>query len=110
MTVHPNDACVALSTTDSEQSAEEIAHTLVSEGLAACVSRVPGAVSVYQWRGETCEDSEIVLLIKTRRSLISAIEARFERLHPYSEPELIALPVTEGARGYLSWLLAGTHS
>ncbi|MCB0221687.1 MAG: divalent cation tolerance protein CutA, partial [Chrysiogenetes bacterium] len=48
MDISPTEACVALSTTDSEESAREIAHALVVEGLAACVSRLPGATSVYQ--------------------------------------------------------------
>ena len=109
MDISPTEACVALSTTDSEESAREIAHALVAEGLAACVSRIPGASSVYKWQGETCEDREILLVIKTRRTLIPAIEARFEKLHPYSQPELIAMSITAGDRGYLDWLLSGTR-
>lgn len=109
MSLSPTEACVALSTTDSEESAREIAHALVAEGLAACVSRIPGATSVYQWQGKTCEEREILLVIKTRLALIPAIEARFEKLHPYSQPELVAMPITAGDRGYLNWLLSGTR-
>ena len=104
----PTDVCVALTTTDSEEAAARIARALVSEGLAACVTRLPDASSVYRWEGRICEEKEILLVIKTRRALVARIEARFAKLHPYTQPELVAMPVTEGARGYLDWLLSGT--
>lgn len=102
-------ACVILSTVDSEEAADKIARALVKEGLAACVNQVPGARSVYKWEGKVCDDREILLVIKTRAALVPAIESRFAKLHPYSVPELVALPVHAGGLDYLRWIAANTR-
>ena len=104
-----NGACVILSTVDSAEEAKKVAHALVDEELAACVNQIPGATSVFKWEGKVCEEQEILLVIKTRTSLISAIESRFEKLHPYSVPELVALPIRSGGLDYLRWIAANTR-
>ena len=42
---------MAFSTCPDEASAGRIAEALVSEGLAACVNRLPGVRSTYFWDG-----------------------------------------------------------
>ncbi|MEE4376234.1 MAG: divalent-cation tolerance protein CutA [Candidatus Competibacteraceae bacterium] len=88
---------------DSE-IAEQVASTLVDEGLAACVNIVPGLVSIYCWQGERQRDSEVLLIIKSRQTSYDALEARIQALHPYDVPEVIALPIVRGATEYLAWL------
>lgn len=106
---HNSGAVVALSTCANSADANKIAHALVEESLAACVSQVAGVKSLYKWEGKICEDAEILLIIKTRAELIQAIEERFKTLHPYGTPELVALPIESGAKKYLEWLEANTH-
>ncbi len=92
------------------ESAREIAHSLVNEGLVACVNVIPGLSSVYRWKGELCEDAETLLLIKTRASLLPQLTERLVDMHPYEVPEVIALPLAEGEGNpdYLKWLLEQT--
>lgn len=97
-------ACIVFSTCPDENSAGSISRILVGEGLAACVTRLPGAVSLYSWRGEIIEESEVQLLIKTTVARCTAVFARVRELHPYEEPELLALGVSAGGHGYLDWL------
>lgn len=85
-------------------TAERIARTLVEERLAACVNIVPGATSVYHWRGAIQCDPETLLIIKSNAARYPALEARVQELHPYEVPEIIALPMQQGAAGYLAWL------
>jgi len=85
-------------------NAESIAQPLVEEGLAACVSIVASATSVYRWKGELCKDEESLLLIKTDESQWHAIEKRIKELHSYEVPEILMLPITAGHTPYLSWL------
>ncbi len=82
----------------------DLARTLVREHLAACVNRVPGVSSVYEWEGRICEESEQLLLIKTTQARYPALEMRLKTLHPYEIPEIIAIPVVTGSRAYLAWL------
>jgi periplasmic divalent cation tolerance protein len=80
----------------------------VQERLAACVNVVPGLTSIYQWKGKICRDAEILLVIKTRRARLPALIRRVRAMHPYSVPEVIALPLAGGSAPYLSWVLDST--
>ena len=84
--------------------AESIARTLVEERLAACVQVLGPIESTYRWEGAVELATEWLLLIKTTQDAWPALEARIAALHPYREPELIALPVAHGSAGYLGWV------
>jgi periplasmic divalent cation tolerance protein len=98
------DKILVLTTCASEEEAKRIARALVERRLAACVNIVPGLRSVYRWRGALEEESECLLVIKSRRDLFDELRAGIESLHSYELPELIALPVVEGSEAYLNWL------
>ena len=85
-------------------SAGRLADTLVEERLAACVTRLPGATSVYRWEGAVQRDTEVLLIIKTTAERLANLTARIEALHPYEVPEVLAVPVAGGAERYLAWL------
>ena len=98
------DNLLILSTCGTEADAQRIATRLVELRLAACVNIVPGATSVYRWRGAIEKASEFMLVIKSRRDLVSKIEEEFRMIHPYEVPELIAVPVAGGSKAYLAWI------
>jgi periplasmic divalent cation tolerance protein len=100
------DVLIAFSTAPDADSATAIARALVDEGLSACVQRVPGMASTYRWQGAVHEDAEVLLLIKTTRARLPAIEARLLELHPYELPELIAVEAAAGSNAYLDWVRA----
>lgn len=95
---------VVLSTVATPEDAERIARALVEKGLAACVNVVPGLVSIYRWKGKVERDEERLLVIKTVGERFGALREELLRLHPYEVPELLALPVADGAPAYLAWL------
>jgi periplasmic divalent cation tolerance protein len=72
-----------LTTCPDRASAERIAHALVAEHLAACVTRLDGAQSTYRWQGEVTTDAELQLLVKTTASRVDEAIARIVELHPY---------------------------
>jgi periplasmic divalent cation tolerance protein len=90
-------------------AAGKIAEKVLKDRLAACVNVVPGVTSYYWWKGKREKGRESLLIIKTRRSLLSRLEARVTALHPYTVPEVISLPIVKGNRSYLAWLAQETR-
>ena len=81
-----------------------IADAIVTEGLAACVNRMPLISSTYMWEGKLCRDSEELLVIKTASRNLMALEKRVLELHPYELPEFIAIEVEHGLPEYIAWI------
>lgn len=95
---------LVMTTAGSEEQALAIARGLVERRLAACVSVVGTACSVYRWKGEIVEEAEKLLLVKTESRLLPELRAAIRELHSYDLPEVIALPVEDGDPAYLKWL------
>jgi periplasmic divalent cation tolerance protein len=95
-----------LSTADTMELAGKIAQSLVEEGCAACVNIVPGIRSVYRWEGKICDDSELLLLIKTSEGHYEHVRQSILRLHSYNTPEVITLAIGEADTDYRNWLHA----
>lgn len=104
------DARIVYCTCPDEACGERIAGMLVNESLAACVTLLPGAKSVYQWEGALCQDTEVLLMIKTTDAKLADLETRIVQEHPYQVPEVIAVPVIAGLRPYLEWIHTCTFS
>ena len=98
------DKIVVFSTCGTEAEAEKVARALVEARLAACVNIVPGARSIYRWEGVIESTAECLLVIKSSRGLFAQLRAALEKAHSYEVPELLAVPVVEGAPNYLNWL------
>lgn len=104
----PTPAIAILCTTPDAASAERIAAALVDEKLAACVNLVPGLTSFFRWEGKVQREPEVLMIIKAPRARFEAICARVKALHPYTVPELIALPIDASTPDYLAWLTEST--
>ena len=98
------DKIVVLSTCGSEEEARKLAHGIVEASVAACVNIVPGIRSIYQWKGKVEDDSEWLLVIKSRRDMLPRLVALLEKMHSYDVPEVVALPIVDGADSYLGWI------
>ena len=104
------DIIVVYCTVPNKKTAKEIAGTLMRHKLAACVSMIENVKSVFSWDGEVCEEKEILLMIKTRRTNYGKIKIYIEEVHPYTVPEIIALPIVDCSEDYLRWLVKETES
>jgi periplasmic divalent cation tolerance protein len=103
------DKIVVLSTCETEPEAVKIAQHLIDKRVAACVNITSKVRSIYRWKDsagqDTIEDaSEFVLFIKTRRDLFPKVRAEIASIHSFKIPEIIALPIVDGADSYLAWL------
>lgn len=97
-------ARVVLVTAPSPDVGAALGRALVDERLAACVNVIPGLTSIYRWQGQREEASECLLVIKTDETRYAELERRVLELHPYTVPEVLALPVERGAPAYVEWL------
>ena len=96
---------VVLVTCNSVQEGRKIGRALVEARLAACVNVLQTPIeSIYRWKGSVDTAKEFLLIIKTSRARLKALEAAVKRLHSYDVPEIIALPIEKGSRDYLAWL------
>ncbi len=94
---------LVMTTVAGEADAEELAAKILSRKLGACI-QVLRVRSFYKWKGETCRDSEWLLLIKTRAALYNELEEFIRQNHGYETPEIVQLPVERGFSRYLGWI------
>ncbi|MFN3982975.1 MAG: divalent-cation tolerance protein CutA [Caldilinea sp.] len=102
-----------ITTVDSEEEAQNIAGAVVGERLAACAQVLGPISSTYHWNDAIESAEEWLILIKSRRDLFNELSGLIQQVHPYDVPEILAVPVVEGARSYLDWMrgnLKGTRS
>jgi len=102
-------AVVVLCTAPDEATAQELATKALSEKLAACVTLLPGASSLYYWEGKLEQEYEVQMLLKSDTLHQDTLLACLKSHHPYQTPELLVLPVLHGDSDYLSWLNASLH-
>ncbi|MBN2963745.1 divalent-cation tolerance protein CutA [Sulfurospirillum sp. T05] len=97
-------ALLVLSTVPNEETAKIIAHNLIGQNLAACISFQKGLTSVFMWEGKIQEENEVLLLIKTKQALFETLKTTLYALHPYDVPEIIAFDISHGHTPYLQWI------
>ena len=101
---------VVFVTTATREEAERIAHLLVERRKVACVNIVPGVNSLFWWQGKLDSAQEVLLIAKTRASLMPQVIGLVKEAHSYSVPEVIALPIVGGNEDYLRWVDQETDS
>ena len=96
---------VVVTSVGTEQQAVEISEELVAKRLATCVNIVPCLRSIYRWKGKVCEDTEYLLMIKTRRSLFPAVSEAIRDIHSYELPEVLEFPVGNAEPNFHCWVV-----
>lgn len=84
--------------------AKKLAHGIIENKLAACVNIIPKITSIYHWEGKINEDSEVLLMIKTKASKVDELAKFVRENHPYSVAEVISVPIENGNPLYLKWI------
>lgn len=101
---------VVLVTAASPDEASRIGRDLVEQRLAACANIVPGVTSIFSWQGKISEETECLLILKSRDELFDQIMKAVKASHSYELPEVIALPIVSGLPEYLRWICESTSS
>ena len=106
--VTPSRVVLILTTVPSDLLGQEIATTLVSERLAACVNIGSPMTSIYRWKGSVEREPEHQVTIKTTGERVRAVQRRIKELHSYELPEFLVIEVADGSDEYVKWVLSAS--
>jgi periplasmic divalent cation tolerance protein len=95
---------IVLVTAPDGRVARQLAGAILKARVAACVNIIPGLESHYWWQGKLDQSAEVLLLIKTTKGKLKALQKLVLQKHPYDTPEFIALPASTVAEKYLAWV------
>ena len=90
--------------------ARMLASGILENRLAACVNLVSGVESHYRWEGKLCQETEVLMVLKTTGDRLAALEVWVLEEHPYDTPEFVALKIEAGSARYLNWVSASVGS
>jgi periplasmic divalent cation tolerance protein len=90
------------------EEARKIGKGLVESRLAACVNIIDRMNSFYWWEGEVQDDTEVVLVAKTRADRVPELIEKVKSLHSYQVPCIVSLPILDGYGPFLDWVVKET--
>jgi periplasmic divalent cation tolerance protein len=96
-------------TAPNAEEARRIGMRLVEQRLVACVNILEGVKSLYWWEGKIADEAEVLLIAKSKSALVDKVIEKVKSLHPYSCPCIVALPIAEGNKDFLSWVRRETR-
>ena len=102
--VKNTDKIVIFVTAGSMEEARKIADLLVVKRKAACANIVPQIHSLFWWCSKIDSADEVLLIFKSKASLLQDIVDLVKEAHSYEVPEVIALPIIGGNEDYLRWI------
>ena len=96
-------------TIDTSENAKNLARLVVEDSLAACAHIFPQGVAVYRWEGDIQEESEHLVVFKTKSSLKADAMACIKKNHTYEVPAIFCTEISAGDDDYLGWVSLQTR-
>jgi periplasmic divalent cation tolerance protein len=100
---------IVLVTAKDRRQAKTIAQKLLEQKLIACANIVDGIQSLFSWQGKIDQAKEVLLVLKTKKSVFNRLVKEVKAAHSYQVPEIIALPIVAGNKEYLQWIDANVQ-
>jgi len=95
---------VVLVTAPNLKTARSLARAALEVRLVACANLVPAIESHYWWQGKMERSNEVLIVFKTTKGRLGALEKLMLAEHPHDTPEIITLPIASGTERYLAWI------
>ena len=99
-----SNAVSVLVTAPNLDTARVLAKAALSARLAACANLIPQIESHYWWQGKLESGAEVLIIFKTTKAKLKALEKLIIANHPYDTPEFLVLPIIAGNNRYLDWV------
>jgi periplasmic divalent cation tolerance protein len=96
-------------TAGNRDEATAIGRGLVSARIATCANIIYPVHSIYWWEGKVQEESEVIIVAKTREDLVDDLIKKVKSMHSYECPCIVTLPILEGYGPFLEWVLQETR-
>ena len=101
---------IVLVTAPDLKKARALAREALRARLIACANLVPKIESHYWWQRKIESSAEVLIIFKTAKSKLKALEKLIVARHPYDTPEFLVLLLAAGNKRYLAWLAGSLHA
>ena len=91
-------------TTENMDEARDIGMVLIKEQLVACVNMIDNMESMFMWNNEFQNEKEVILIAKTKETLVNELIEKVKEVHSYDCPCIVTLPVQGGNQAFLNWI------
>ena len=85
-------------------SSRALAKAALEARLIACANLIRKVESHYWWQGKIESAAEVLVIFKTTKGKLKALEKLIVAKHPYDTPEFLVVPIIAGNKRYLDWL------
>ena len=72
------------------------------------VNLLENMTSIYKWEEKLEESQEVIMIAKTRKTLMPKLIEIVNSIHSYDCPCILELPVQSGNPDFLSWIKSQT--
>ena len=101
--------CIITTVCNNKDIATRIIQVLLDKRLVSCCQTY-NIDSAYWWQGKIDRELEILIQLKTRKSLYKEVETEILKLHDYEVCEIICVDITDGDEKYLKWIIDETKN
>jgi len=99
-----SNAVLVLVTAPRLDTARALAKAALGARLVACANLIPKIESHYWWQSKIESSAEVLIIFKTTKANLKALEKLTVANHPYDTPEFLVLPILAGSKRYLDWV------
>src|ERR1700722_3088421 len=78
---------LVLVTAPNLKTARTLAKAALEAKLIACANLIPKVESHYRWQGKIESAPEVLMILKTAKTCLAALEKLISAKHPYDTPE-----------------------
>ena len=86
-----------------KSEAVKIGKDLLKKRLITCYNLVP-VESAYLWKGKIVDDSETLMILKTKQVNFKMIESYINKHSSHEVPEVVAIKASKVNGPYLNWI------
>jgi periplasmic divalent cation tolerance protein len=96
---------LVLVTAPNPDTSRALARAALEARLVACANLIPKIESHYWWLGKLDSSAEVLIIFKTTKAKLKALEKLIVAKHPYDTPEFLVLPIIAGNKRYIDWVM-----